>query len=154
MFDLQFCCIIKISSCLLHFSLCCVMKCNNSHTMSLYALQWTRVNWAFAALLWMICVVLSSTHGADLALVSQLSYLWRHWVSDCVISATQTALIFFFCPSEFSSSLRGQLELSLHSSALHHCVKLLTSQQVNTLHQDSSLLENSFQRRNHMFTFF
>lgn len=43
--------------------------------MSLYALQWTRVNWAFAALLWMICVVLSSTHGADLALVSQLSYL-------------------------------------------------------------------------------
>lgn len=154
MFDLQFCCIIKISSCLLHFSLCCVMKCNNSHTMSLYAVQWTRVNWAFAALLWMICVVLSSTHGADLALVSQLSYLWRHWVSDCVISATQTVLIFFFCPSEFSSSLRGQLELSSHSSALHHCVKLLTSQQVNTLHQDSSLLENSFQRRNHMFTFF
>lgn len=48
---------------------------NNSHTMSLYALQWTRVNWAFAALLWMICVALSSTHGADLALVSQLSYL-------------------------------------------------------------------------------
>lgn len=63
MFDLQFCCIIKISSCLLHFSLCCVMKCNNSHTMSLYALQWTRVNWAFAALLWMICVALSSTRS-------------------------------------------------------------------------------------------